>query len=165
MSLVRRPQRRRSRSRGQSLGEFAIVLPVIVVVILGLFDLGRAVFSYNTLAQAARQANRTAIVDQDSDRVKAVAIAAAPTIGLSASNVTVCFKTSDTSQTDCSSPSTDDCPSSDRVIGCLAIVSASLSYVPMTPVISTFWSTISLTSTSIEPIEYVCPSGTKVTCP
>jgi Flp pilus assembly protein TadG len=156
---------RRHRSRGQALVEFAIVLPIITLVVLGLFDLGRAVFSYNTLAQAARQANRTAIVDQDSDRVTAVAIDAAPTIGLSASNVTVCFKTADTSQKDCSSPSTDNCPSSDRVIGCLAIVTASLSYVPMTPVISTFWSTISLTSTSIEPIEYVCPDGTKVTCP
>lgn len=156
---------RRNRSRGQSLVEFATVLPVITLVILGLFDLGRAVFSYNTLAQAARQANRTAIVDQDVDRVKAMAIAAAPTIGLTSGNVSVCFKTSDTNQKDCSSPSTDNCPSSDRVIGCLAIVTASLSYTPMTPVISTFWSSIALTSTSIGPIEYVCPYETQATCP
>lgn len=165
MSLRRSRKAGQARSRGQSLVEFAIVLPIIIVVVLGLFDLGRAVFSYNTLAQAARQANRTAIVDQDSDRVKAMAVAAAPSIGLSASNVTVCFKTADTTQEDCSSPSTDNCPSTDRVIGCLAIVTASLSYMPMTPVISTLWSTIALTSTSIQPIEYVCPSGTKLTCP
>ncbi len=155
----------RKPSRGQSLVEFAVILPVITMVVLGLFDLGRAVFTYNTLAQAARQANRTAIVDQDANRVKAMAVAAAPTIGLSASNVTVCFKTADTTQTNCSSASTDNCPSSDRVIGCLAIVTASLSYVPMTPVISVFWPTISFTSTSVGPIDYVCPTGVQTTCP
>ena len=151
-------------SRGQSLVEFALILPVITLVVLGLFDLGRAVFTYNTLAQAARQANRTAIVDQNTDRVKAVAVAAAPTIGLSSSNLSVCFKTADTTQQNCDS-STDDCPSADRVIGCLAIVTASMTYVPITPVISVFWSSISLTSTSIGPIDYVCPYGTKTTCP
>lgn len=145
--------------------EFAIILPVITMVVLGLFDLGRAVFTYNTLAQAARQANRTAIVDQDADRVKAMAVAAAPTVGLTASNVSVCFKTEDSTQTDCSSPSTDNCSSSVRVIGCLAIVTASLSYVPMTPVISIFLPSISLTSTSVGPIDYVCPTGSQTTCP
>jgi Flp pilus assembly protein TadG len=153
------------RTRGQALVEFALVLPVIVLVLLGLLDLGRAVFSYNTLSQAARQANRTAMVDQDVDRIKAVAIASAATLGLQASNVAVCFKTSDTTERNCSSPATDNCPAASRVIGCLAIVTTSLSYVPMTPVISTFWSSISLASTSVQSIEYVCPYGTKVTCP
>jgi Flp pilus assembly protein TadG len=152
-------------SRGQSLVEFAIVLPIITLVVLGLFDLGRAVFTYNTLSQAARQANRTAIVDQDTDRVKAMAIAAAPTIGLTPSNVTVCFKTEDTAQSNCSSPSTDNCPTATRVIGCLAIVTASMSYAPLTPVISVFWPSIPLTSTSVGHIDYVCPTTEDPTCP
>ena len=155
---------KRGKSRGQALVEFAIVLPVIEMVVLGLFDLGRAVFTYNTLSQAARQANRTAIVDQDSDRVKAMAIAAAPTIGLSSSNVSVCFKTAYSTQTNCASTA-DNCPSTARVIGCLAIVTASLNYVPMTPVISIFWPSISLSSTSIGPIDYVCPFEGQTTCP
>jgi Flp pilus assembly protein TadG len=153
------------RQRGQSLVEFAIVLPVIFMIILGLFDLGRAVFTYNTLAQAARQANRTAIVDQNTDRVKAMAIAAAPTIGLRSSNVSVCFKTENSTQTNCSSPTTDNCSSSVRIIGCLAIVTASMSYTPITPVVSIFLPSITLTSTSIGPIDYVCPTGTQTTCP
>ncbi len=153
------------RGRGQALVEFALVLPIIVLLVLGLLDLGRAVFSYNTLSQAARQATRTAMVDQDVDRVKAVAVATAVTLGLNSSNVSVCYKTSETTQRNCNSPATDNCPSPSRVIGCLAIVTTSLSYVPMTPVISVFWSRIALTSTSVEPIEYVCPYGTKVTCP
>jgi Flp pilus assembly protein TadG len=156
---------KRRKSRGQSLVEFAMILPVITLVVLGLLDLGRAVFTYNTLSQAARQANRTAIVDQDTDRVKAMAIAAAPTIGLTPSNVTVCFKTQDSTQTNCSSPTTDNCPSSVRTMGCLAIVTTSMSYTPMTPVISIFWPSIALTSTSVGRIDYVCPIGVQTTCP
>ena len=154
----------RHKSRGQSLVEFAIILPVITLVVLGLFDLGRAVFTYNTLSQAARQANRTAIVDQDSDHVKSMAIAAAPTIGLTSSNVTVCFKTADTTQSNCSSPTTDNCPTTTRVIGCLAIVTASMTYTPITPVISILWPSIPLTSTSVGHIDYVCPNETDLTC-
>ena len=52
--FARRPSARRS--RGQTLVEFAMIMPIILVVILGLLDLGRAVFSYNTLSQAARRA-------------------------------------------------------------------------------------------------------------
>lgn len=152
------------RNRGQSLVEFAIVLPVIVVVVLGIFDLGRAVFTYNTLSQAARQANRQAIVDQDGTRVRAVAVAAAPTIGLASGNVDVCFKDADSGQTDCSS-SDDGCAPSDRQIGCLAIVRAHIDFTPLTPVISVFMSSIPISSTSIQPIEYVCPTATKTTCP
>jgi Flp pilus assembly protein TadG len=156
---------RRLRERGQSLIEFALILPLIVVFVVGLFDLGRGVFAYNTLAQAARQANRTAMVDQDVDRVKAAAIAAAPTLGLTATDVTVCFKTDDTTETDCSDSTADSCPEATRVIGCLAIVTTSLMYVPMTPVLGNLIGSIELSSTSIEPIEYVCPFEIKLTCP
>jgi Flp pilus assembly protein TadG len=150
---------------GQSLVEFALILPVIVLTVFGLFDLGRGVFAYNTLAQAARQANRTAIVDQDVDRVKAVAIATAATLSLSSGNVNVCFKDSETSQRDCAAPSTDQCPEATRVIGCLAIVTATLAYVPMTPILGTLVGSIQLSSTSVQPIEYVCPYETHLTCP
>lgn len=141
-----------------------MVLPIIVLVVLGLFDLGRAVYTYNTLSQSARQANRMAIVDQNESRVRTRASEAAPTLGLATSNVDVCFKTHDSTQTDCSA-STDNCPASTRVIGCLAIVRTHVSFNPLTPVISTFFSSIPLSSTSIAPIEYVCPYGTKTTCP
>lgn len=152
-------------AQGQSLVEFALILPVIVLTVFGLFDLGRGVFSYNTLAQAARQASRTAIVDQDATRVKAVAIAAAPTLGLTTGNVSVCFKTDETTQKNCNSPSTDNCPQATRVIGCLAIVTTTLTYAPMTPILSTLVPSIALSSTSVQAIEYVCPNDTTTTCP
>lgn len=56
--------RRRSRSddRGQSLVEFALVLPLVLTIVLGMFDAARAVWQLNTLAYAAREGSRYAIV-------------------------------------------------------------------------------------------------------
>lgn len=158
------PSRRAQKGRGQTLVEFAITLPIILLVVMGLVDLGRGVFTYNTLSQSARQASRYAIVDQNETRVRTTAIANAATLGLTASNVDVCFKTYDSTQSSCSS-STDNCPESTREIGCLAIVRVHVAYAPMTPFISTIWSSITLASTSIAPVEYVCPTGTQTTCP
>ncbi len=47
---------------GQSLVEFALILPLILLVITGLFDLARATWQENTLAYAAREGTRYAIV-------------------------------------------------------------------------------------------------------
>lgn len=161
--MKRETQKRRG--AGQSLIEFALVLPVIVLFVFGVLDLGRGVFAYNTLANAARQANRTAMVDQDVTRVTAVAIAAAPSLGLRSADVSVCFKDSETTERNCSSPTTDNCPSATRVIGCLAIVTTSLTYTPMTPILGTLLGPIQLSSTSVQPIEYVCPYDIHLTCP
>ena len=46
----------------QSLVEFALTLPVFLLVITGLFDVSRAVWEENTLAYAAREGTRYAIV-------------------------------------------------------------------------------------------------------
>ena len=53
------------RDRGQALVEFALVIPLFLLMMLALFDLGRAVFAYNTLTNAAREGARLAIVNQD----------------------------------------------------------------------------------------------------
>lgn len=153
----------RRRERGQALVEFALVMPVIVFAVLGLLDLGRAIYTYNTLAQSARQAARTAIVNQVESTVKDQAISSGATLGLTTSNVDVCFKTPTSTLTSCSS-SADNCTSATREIGCLAIVRTHLSYAPMTPVLALIMSSISLSSTSIEPIEYVCPESGQTTC-
>lgn len=53
---------RRLRERGQALVEFAVVGVVFFIVVFGLIDVGRAVWNYNTLAQATREGTRYAIV-------------------------------------------------------------------------------------------------------
>ena len=47
---------------GQSLIEFALILPLFLLLVTGLFDVARAVFQENTLAYAAREGTRYAIV-------------------------------------------------------------------------------------------------------
>ncbi|HEY6959931.1 MAG TPA: TadE/TadG family type IV pilus assembly protein [Candidatus Limnocylindria bacterium] len=47
---------------GQSLIEFALILPLLLLIITGLFDVARATWQENTLAYAAREGTRYAIV-------------------------------------------------------------------------------------------------------
>jgi hypothetical protein len=43
---------------GQSLIEFALILPLFLAMVLGIFDLGRAIFYYSTIHNAAREGAR-----------------------------------------------------------------------------------------------------------
>lgn len=43
------------RERGQSLAEFAIMLPVLLILLMGVLDLGRAFFTYLALQDAAAE--------------------------------------------------------------------------------------------------------------
>lgn len=46
---------RQNRVRGQNLVEFAVILGVLILIILGVFDLGRAFHSYIVITNAARE--------------------------------------------------------------------------------------------------------------
>jgi TadE-like protein len=46
----------------QSLVEFALMLPIFLLIVTGIFDTARAVWQENTLAYAAREGTRYAIV-------------------------------------------------------------------------------------------------------
>lgn len=52
----------RKKSAGQSLIEFALMLPLLLILVMGLFDIGRAVFYYSVLNTAVREGARFAIV-------------------------------------------------------------------------------------------------------
>jgi hypothetical protein len=52
----------RSSDGGQAIVEFAIILPLFLMVVTGLMDVSRAVWAENTLAYAAREGTRYAIV-------------------------------------------------------------------------------------------------------
>lgn len=51
----------RRNTSGQSLVEFAIVLPLLLLVFLGIFEFGRFYFTKLTLQHAVREATRFAI--------------------------------------------------------------------------------------------------------
>lgn len=46
------------RIRAQGMVEFALVLPVLILVIVGLFEFGRLIFIYSTVVTSAREAAR-----------------------------------------------------------------------------------------------------------
>jgi Flp pilus assembly protein TadG len=48
--------------RGQSLVEFALTLPMLLVVMFMITEFGRALYQYNVMAQATREGARTAVV-------------------------------------------------------------------------------------------------------
>jgi Flp pilus assembly protein TadG len=56
-----RRRRRPSDDSAQSLAEFAMVLPIVILVIFGLVDMARAMQSYVTIQEAARSAARYAV--------------------------------------------------------------------------------------------------------
>ena len=53
---------RRRRSRGQGLVEFALALPIFLVLLMGVFDLGRGIYMYNGVSEAAREIARVTSV-------------------------------------------------------------------------------------------------------
>ena len=84
--------RRRSHGRrGQALVEFALVLPIFILLLVAIFDLGRAAFAYNTLTNAAREGARMAIVNQYQPSIIARAKQQTAIVELNDPSVTVNF--------------------------------------------------------------------------
>jgi hypothetical protein len=48
--------------RGQALVEFSLAIIVFLTMLMGIFDLGRAIFTYNGVSEAARDIARRAAV-------------------------------------------------------------------------------------------------------
>jgi Flp pilus assembly protein TadG len=64
---LRRPTLLRRASRGQALVEFALVLPLLVLVLLGVMQFGLLFWGQITLTQVARDTGRWAATQQECD--------------------------------------------------------------------------------------------------
>ncbi len=53
---------RRPSDLGQAMAEFALAVPIFVVMLVAVFDLGRGVYTYNGLSEAAREIARITAV-------------------------------------------------------------------------------------------------------
>src|SRR5450759_2474361 len=80
-----RKQTGQTNSRGQGLVEFALVLPLLVLLFMGVFDFARGIYAYNAISDAARAGTRTAIVNQNNQDI--VNRASAQAIGLGITTV------------------------------------------------------------------------------
>jgi Flp pilus assembly protein TadG len=145
------------RERGQSLVEFALVIPIFVLVLMGIFDLGRAVYAYNTANNAAREAARLAIVDQTQTDVEQRAMQHGVGLGLSVSDITIDYRSSNTPDTASSCATLQ--------IGCLANVRIDYGWTAATPIIGNLVGTINIVGESQFPVEAVCVSPADSPCP
>ena len=59
----------RWRRDGQALVEFALVVPVLILLLFGILDFGRAIYAYNTIADAARDGARVAVGESGKPRI------------------------------------------------------------------------------------------------
>jgi hypothetical protein len=82
--------KRRDGSRGQSLVEFALILPIFVMLLVASFDLGHVVWANNALATAAREAARFAVVHGGSNSSKCPQGPMASTYGGTVDPAAVC---------------------------------------------------------------------------
>ena len=154
------------RERGQSVAEFGLVLPIIVLLIVAFVEVGRAVFAYNTIANAARQAARVAAVNQLSDvtdcdttrpiedpyephwSLRGCAIAAAAPLGITTANVSVSYAPP---------PSTTLSCSPTLHVGCIAAVTVTYDYSVSTPFANLIIGSFTMSQTSQMPVERVFP--------
>ncbi len=142
--------RRRKERRGQTLVEMALILPIFLLILMGIFDFGRAVYAYNTVANAARQAVRLAIVDQEPSKIQDLAAQHASSLGIDPSTVTIRFVNPDRS----SGPPCDVTP---VLNGCLVEVTVPYTYTAATPIIGNIVGNINISATSRLPVERTYP--------
>ncbi|MGH2395070.1 MAG: TadE/TadG family type IV pilus assembly protein [Candidatus Limnocylindria bacterium] len=66
---IRTPLRSRAREeRGQSLVEFAIALPLLLAIVIGIFEFGRAWNVRQVVTNAAREGARVAVIPTNDDQ-------------------------------------------------------------------------------------------------
>jgi Flp pilus assembly protein TadG len=75
--------------KGQSLVEFALVLPLLVLLLFGIIDFGRIFHAYLTLDHAGREAARIASIGKNDTDVRQAAVDDAISIGLTEGRVDV----------------------------------------------------------------------------
>ncbi len=147
--------RRGTRSgRGQALVEFALVLPILLLLLVAIFDLGRAAFAYNTLTNAAREGARIAIVNQYKPSIIARAKQQTAIVELNDPSVQVNFY-----QVNADGTPDTSAQCALVAVGCLAEVSFEATYFPITPLIGNiiFKNGVTFTARSVLSVEYSCP--------
>jgi hypothetical protein len=143
----------RSSSRGQTLVEFALILPVFILILVGIFDGGRLVFAYHTVNNAAREGGREATVNQTLADIQARAAQHAVALDIPPADVYVDFRLQ-------SSPDDEDsCDSKvgdQEIVTCLAVVQVTYDYVAATPIIGALIGPMPVTGEVRFPVEFNC---------
>lgn len=147
---------------GQSMVEFALILPIFVLVVFGILDMGRAAYTYHTLNNAAREGARVAIVDQTLSTIQDRAASRAVGLGVAATDVTVDYRTAE-------SPDTPN-SCAGRVgtatgpVSCTAIVRVEKDFTAATPIVNVIIGVIQMGGESSMVVQFGCQEPT-IPCP
>jgi len=166
-------QPRRVARDGQGLVEFALVVPLILLLLMGVLDFGRAIFAFNEVSNAAREGGRTGIVNQTLADIRSRAAAQAIGLGVPTTAPASC-PANGGPPTSSSDPAgiciailqpdlTTDCSASPQ-IGCVVVVSVKSTFTALTPIIGNILGPIAVSSTTRQTIEATC-SGAGCTVP
>lgn len=141
------------------------MIPIFLLLFVALLDLGSAVFTYNSLTNAAREGARLAIVNQDTPSIIQRAENAVAIAEINSPNVTVNFYQQ---KTDGTPDTSSTC--SPVAVGCLAVVTFEATYHPLTPIVGNilFKNGVTFTAKSVLSVEFSCPNTTLTTaaqCP
>jgi Flp pilus assembly protein TadG len=74
---------------GQSLVEFALIVPLLILLLFGIVDFGRIFHAYLTIDHAGREAARAASIGKDDTQVKSTAVTDAVGISLTTDRVVI----------------------------------------------------------------------------
>jgi Flp pilus assembly protein TadG len=142
---MRRLIRNREDTSGQTLVEFALIVPIFILMMVGIFDVGRAIYTYSTINNAAHEAVRLAIVDQNATDVQDRAVSQAVGVGVAPGDVTVRWLDADYADL-------APCNVTPRY-GCTVEVTVRYAFTAATPMISQLMGTINLEGLARQPIE------------
>jgi Flp pilus assembly protein TadG len=131
--------------------ELALVIPVLLIIVLGVIDFGRAIIAYNQVSNAARAATRTGIVNQDLDTTYSPPIYQFEVAAAKQATGIVVDPVADVT----SSFIGTDCP----MVGddCRLQVTVEHHYDALTPIIGLIVGPITVAGTSELPLERNCP--------
>jgi hypothetical protein len=130
---------RRTRARGQGLTEFSLVIPILMVLILGLIEMGRLIYTYSAVTTASREATRYgfSLGDndfgvpryQDCDGIRQAARAPTSIAGIEDAGIEISYD---------SGPGTaisSFCPPASVETGTRIVVTVSATFEPIVPLI------------------------------
>ncbi len=144
--------------RGQSMVEFALILPIFVLVLVGIFDLGRGIYAFNTISQAAREGARLAIVDQTIAHIQAEAAQTAVQLDIDPALVSVEFRDRELLDTpnSCVGAVDGEDNNAQSIVRCMAIVTVPYDFEAATPILGAILGQIQMEGVSQFKVDYNC---------
>jgi uncharacterized protein (UPF0333 family) len=150
--MANRIEMRYSQSRGQSMVEFSMVLPILMLVIFGLLEVGRAVFMYASVTNASREAVRYAtaygvnesdvLQYQNCEEIRNIARRVGFLLPLEDNDIVIQYDTGPDPDTGVVPAPFDSCDAADGVdegvvlaCGDRVVVTVTLDYHPMVPLV------------------------------